>query len=81
MRSYAEEAAGWFGQVARLDFVPWGDWIETVSERDAWLTRDHMDHSPYASIEKAERLLGFNPRFTAAEAARDAVEFMRQQPA
>src|SRR5687768_4435119 len=81
MRSYAEKAAAWFGLVARIDFVPLDQWSEGVSERDAWLTRDHMAHSPYASIEKAERLLGFDPRFTAVEAARDAVEYMRQRAA
>ena len=78
MRSYAEQAAGWFAQVARLEFLPWDEWIEGVSEYDAYLTLDHSRHSPHASIEKAERLLGFSPRFTAVEAARDAVEHMRE---
>lgn len=73
MRDYAEQAAGWFGQRARLRYVPWEEWRTTVSERDAALTRDHMLHSPFASIEKASRMLGFEPRYTAVEAAKEAV--------
>jgi nucleoside-diphosphate-sugar epimerase len=81
MRSYAEQAATWFGQDAQLEFLPLEEWTDGVSQRDAWLTRDHVSHSPHASIEKAERVLGFTPRFTAVEAARDAVEFMRRNAA
>jgi nucleoside-diphosphate-sugar epimerase len=73
MRDYAEEAARWFGQRARLEYMPWEEWRSTVSERDAALTNDHMQHSPFASIEKARRLLGFEPRYSAVEAAKEAV--------
>jgi nucleoside-diphosphate-sugar epimerase len=73
MRSYAESVAGWYDRDANLHFLPWDEWKRTVSERDAELTRDHSLHSPCASIEKARRVLGFEPRYTAAEAARDAI--------
>lgn len=72
MRAYAEEAASWWGREARLEFLPWEAWRATVPTRDAELTRDHMLHSPFASIAKAERLLGFEPRWSAIDAARDA---------
>ncbi|HMA21909.1 MAG TPA: NAD-dependent epimerase/dehydratase family protein, partial [Gemmatimonadaceae bacterium] len=73
MRSYSESVAGWFGRKANLAFLPWDEWKAKVSERDAALTRDHMLHSPCASIEKARRVLGFEPRYTAVEAVRDAL--------
>ena len=73
LRAYAEEAATWFGREADLDFLPWDEWRTTVSERDAEITRDHVEHSPHASIEKARTILGFEPRYTATGAARDAV--------
>jgi nucleoside-diphosphate-sugar epimerase len=73
MRAYAEAAAGWFGRDANLEFVPWDDWRLTVGERDAALTRDHLLHSPHASIDKARTLLGFEPRYSAIAAAREAV--------
>lgn len=74
MRKYAETAASWSGREANLAYLPWDDWQETVSERDAAITYDHLRHSPYASIAKAERLLGFSPRYTATEAVRDALQ-------
>jgi nucleoside-diphosphate-sugar epimerase len=73
LRDYAEVVASWSGRHAVLEFLPWQDWKRTVSERDAELTLDHMVHSPCASIAKAERLLGFVPRFSATEAVRDAL--------
>lgn len=72
MKAYAEQAAAWYGREAMIDFVPWDKWKAGVSERDAEITRDHMIHSPFASVEKAVRALGFNPRYSAVEAARDA---------
>ena len=73
MRAYAEAVASWFDREANLAFLPWEEWLRTVSERDAELTRDHMLHSPCASISKARAMLGFEPRFTALTAVRDAL--------
>lgn len=73
MRAYAEGAASWFGREAKLDYLPWNEWRLTVSERDAEITRDHILHSPHASIEKARAGLGFEPRYTAVAAARESV--------
>jgi nucleoside-diphosphate-sugar epimerase len=68
MRAYAKEAARWFGTDASIEFLPWDEWRATVSEGDAEITRDHMLHSPCASIAKAKELLGFVPRYSAVEA-------------
>lgn len=76
MRAYAEAAAGWFGQTARLEYLPWEEWRRTVSERDAAITHDHLVHAPHASIQKARDVLAFAPRFSAIAAARDAVSAM-----
>lgn len=76
LRDYAAAAASWFGREANLDFLPWDDWRMTVSERDAEITRDHVLHSPHASIDKARVALGFEPQYSAVAAARDAVSVM-----
>ena len=73
MRSYAEQVAGWNGLTAQLEFLPWKQWKDTVSAQDAAITLDHIEHSPCASIDRARNVLGFEPRFTAVEAARDAL--------
>ncbi|MHB0961571.1 MAG: NAD-dependent epimerase/dehydratase family protein [Gemmatimonadaceae bacterium] len=76
MRAYATAAAAWFGQEARLEFLSWEKWRRTVSERDAAIARDHILHSPHASIHKARTTIGFKPRYSAIAAARDAVAAM-----
>lgn len=65
--------AAWFGQEARLGFLPWEKWRKTVSESDANATWDHIAHSPNCSIEKAKRLLNYCPRFTSLEAVQESV--------
>jgi nucleoside-diphosphate-sugar epimerase len=70
---YARAVASWSDREAMIDLMSWEEWRLTVSERDAELTHDHMLHSPCASIAKAEKLLGFRPRYTAVEAVRDAL--------
>ncbi len=76
MRSYAEAAASWFGRTANLEFLPWHEWRLTVGARDEAITHDHVVHSPHASIDKARSVLGFEPRYSAIAAARDAVAVM-----
>jgi nucleoside-diphosphate-sugar epimerase len=73
MRGYAEAAGGWFGQESRLTFAPYAEWAETVTPEDARVTLDHLRHSPHCSMDKAARLLGFRPRYSALEAAEEAV--------
>lgn len=74
LRGYAEAVAGWSGRDADLSFLPWDQWRATVSEQDARATYDHIAHSPHCSMEKASRLLGFRPRYTALEAIKEAVD-------
>jgi nucleoside-diphosphate-sugar epimerase len=73
LRDYAAAVAMWFDRTAQLRYLPWDEWKTTVSERDAELTYDHIAHSPFASIVKAERMLGFAPEFSAIGAVRDAL--------
>jgi len=76
LRGYAESVAGWFGQEAGLTFASWDEWRQTVSDQDAGATRDHIQHSPNCSMDKAARLLGFRPRYSAVEAALDAIGWL-----
>ncbi|NWF83657.1 MAG: NAD(P)-dependent oxidoreductase, partial [Bryobacteraceae bacterium] len=73
LRGYAEAMAAWFGHPANLTFMPYDEWKTTVSSRDAALTWDHIAHSPCCSIEKAKRLLGYQPRYSSLEAVQEAV--------
>ncbi|QFU90492.1 NAD(P)-dependent oxidoreductase [Amycolatopsis sp. YIM 10] len=79
LRGYAEAVAGWYGRSAELSYLGWEQWRETVDARAAELTWDHIAHSPNASIEKARRLLGFEPRYSSLDAIREAVEALAER--
>ena len=76
LRGYAEAVAGWFGQQANLAYLPLEGWSQTVSEPDAAMTMDHISHSPCCSIAKAQRLLGYAPRYTSLEAVYEALSWL-----
>ena len=78
LRGYAEGMAEWFGQEAKLKFLPWNLWKETVSGAEADATWDHIAHSPACSIEKAKRVLNYCPRYTSLQAVGESVEWLTQ---
>ncbi|PJF37631.1 MAG: epimerase, partial [Phototrophicales bacterium] len=76
LRGYAEAVARWFGKEAQLEFLPWETWKAQASEEDAAATWDHIAHSPNGSIEKARRLLQYEPRYTSLQAIYEAVQWL-----
>ena len=78
LRGYAEAVAAWFGQPPRLRYLPWPEWRATVTEAEASTTWDHIAHSPSCSIAKAERLLGYRPRYSSLQAVYEAVQWLIQ---
>ena len=47
-----------------------------MTESEANATYDHIAHSPSCSIEKAERLLGYAPRYTSLQAVQESVQWL-----
>jgi nucleoside-diphosphate-sugar epimerase len=78
LRGYAEAMAAWFGRPARLQFLPWEEWKQGVTAKDAATTEDHIRHSPNCSIEKARRLLGYEPRHTSLAAVQESVTWLME---
>ncbi|MGJ3237577.1 MAG: NAD-dependent epimerase/dehydratase family protein [Anaerolineae bacterium] len=76
LRGYAEALFEWFGHKPRITFQPWETWQKTVSEQEARATWDHIAHSPNASIDKARRVLGYEPRYSSIEAVCEAVTWL-----
>lgn len=77
LRGYAEAVASWFGQPARLKFLPFEAWRETVSLEDADSTLAHLEHNPNCySIAKAQHLLGYQPRYSSLEAIYESVQVL-----
>jgi nucleoside-diphosphate-sugar epimerase len=73
LRGYAEGMAAWFGKEAKLRFLPWNQWKETVTEQEAEATWDHIAHSPNCSIAKAKKAIGYSPRYTSLQAVQESV--------
>lgn len=78
LRGYAEAVATWFGREANLSFMPFDQWKQDISDRDARLTHDHIAHSPNCSIDKA-RLLGYEPRYSSLQAIQEALTCSEQR--
>lgn len=76
LRGYAEAMAAWFGQPARLKFLPWEEWKTTVSEEEAQATWEHIARSPNASIAKAQRLINYQPAYTSLQAVQESVTWL-----
>jgi len=76
LRGYAESVAGWFGRDARLRFLPWEEWRATVTPEEAAATWDHIAHSPNCGIDKARRLVGYQPRYSSLQAIYESVGWL-----
>jgi len=73
MRGYAESVATRFDQPARLRFV---DYRAFVSSEEASICWDHLTHSPNCSIEKAVRVLGYQPRYSSLQAVCESLSWL-----
>ena len=71
LRGYAEAVFGWYGHAPRLAFLPFDAWKATVTEEEAQATWEHIIRSPCHSIAKAQRLLGYAPRYSSLQAVRE----------
>jgi nucleoside-diphosphate-sugar epimerase len=78
LRGYAEGMFAFFEKPARMQFLPYGEWAATVSEKNARTTWDHIAHSPSCSIAKARNLLGYAPRYSSLRAVQESVTWLLQ---
>jgi len=72
----ARFVASLFGREPRIEFVPIERIAEFEGEQSAAIIRDHYEHSPCASIAKARRLLGYEPRYTTEDIYVECIEYL-----
>src|ERR687890_357354 len=58
-RGLAAGVAAWFGREPVLDLVDWADFEERVGAEHAAVTRNHIERSIAASIDRARSVLGY----------------------
>jgi nucleoside-diphosphate-sugar epimerase len=68
--------AAMFGARPNLQFVPLEEIGKHVGEQSAQIIREHVLHSPCASIAKAQRLLGYAPRYTTEQIYAECLEYL-----
>ena len=76
VRGFAEIAAGWFGQQARLRSVSWDEFRAGTTEEFGGQTWEHLWRNHYASIDKARSRLGYAPAYEPDAAVFDAVRWL-----
>ncbi|MFJ4170060.1 NAD-dependent epimerase/dehydratase family protein [Paenarthrobacter sp. NPDC089714] len=76
VRGYAEIAAGWFGQAARLNAVSWDEFRGSIPEEHAEASWAHLHRNHCFSIRKAERLLGYQPRYEPDAAVLESIQWL-----
>lgn len=76
LRGYAEAMYRFWGHEPRLSFVPFEAWARDVAPEDARASWEHIARSPCHSIDKARRLISYQPRYTSLEAVQEAVVVM-----
>ena len=73
LTGYAKEAASWYGKEADLRYEPFDEWKKRFAPEQAEQAASHMLHCPSGSMEKAQRLLHFAPRYTSYRAIRECL--------
>ena len=76
VRGYAETAASWFGQMARLETVTWDECRRSTTAEYAASSWGHLHRSHCFIIEKAKSLLGYAPRYEPEQAVLESVNWL-----
>ena len=79
VRGFLAIAAGWFGRTARTRSVSWADFRSGTTAEFADSSWQHLSRSQYASIEKARRLLSYEPAFEPEAAVLDSIRWLVDQ--
>lgn len=66
--------AALFGVQPNLKFVPLAALAEAIGEQSAGIIREHAAHSPCCSMAKAQRILGYQPRYSTEQIYAEVVE-------
>jgi nucleoside-diphosphate-sugar epimerase len=74
--SCCQSVAALFGREATLEFVPLERMVEFVGAASYGILESHCQHSPCSSIAKAQRLLGYQPRYTTEQIYMECIEYM-----
>jgi nucleoside-diphosphate-sugar epimerase len=76
VRGYARLGASWFGKEAILESTSWNEFRAGLDEEHAEKSWEHLVRSHYFTVEKARRLLGYEPQHSAGETVLESVRWL-----
>ena len=76
LRGFAESLAARFRVQPRLRFAPLEEWLQTIPDEFHESALAHIRHSSNCSIEKARKLLDYQPRFSSLDAVEESVRWL-----
>jgi len=78
-RGLAAGVAAWFGREPVLDLVDWNEFEQRVEPGHATATKEHIERSIAASIDRARAVLGYIPRYTSLDALQESLRWLVAQ--
>jgi nucleoside-diphosphate-sugar epimerase len=75
-RGLAAGVAGWFGREPVLDLLDWDEFEQRVGSAHAAVTRDHIERSIAAGIDRARSVLGYAPRHSSLETLYESLRWL-----
>jgi nucleoside-diphosphate-sugar epimerase len=76
LRGLAAGVAAWFGREPNLEYVDRPEFERRVGAGHAEATREHVERSIAASIERARAVLGYAPRYSSLDALHEAARWL-----
>ncbi|WP_022910516.1 NAD-dependent epimerase/dehydratase family protein [Aestuariimicrobium kwangyangense] len=76
VRGYATLAASWFGRTPVLESVSWAAFREGLTPEHADASWQHLVRSQSFTMQKAQRLLGYAPKYSAGGTVQEAVRWL-----
>jgi nucleoside-diphosphate-sugar epimerase len=75
-RGLAAGVAAWFGRQPVLDLVDWKEFEQRVGPAHAAVTRDHIERSIAASIDRSRSVLGYAPRYSSLQTLYESLRWL-----
>ena len=64
LKAICEKLFNYFNKEVNIEYLEWEEFKKVVGEENAFVTLDHVSHSPCCTPDKAEKMLGVNIKYS-----------------